>query len=623
MVWISVGLVAAGTLFMTTPPSEVILGGWDPGVYIHTAASIARDGGLQIPAKDISALPAPDQAFLFKDVGGSQQPFQGMFRIAGDRLSPQFMHLYPSLLAMGYALSGVQGALMINPVLNVFALCIMYWFASKVVGRKWALAAVCLLALNPAQVWQAKFSTAEVLTQILLLVGFGTFFTLSGPGSRILPAAISGAALGFAFLTRYDAVLVIVPAVILLTLAPCKSEQKPGVLAFLLVLALVGVHAWIHMNTVAPCYRPLPGLVFPLLQTAAILAIILLVFTQTALGRHLLQRMTRHMWIYRVCFSAALAGFLIFAWYIRPHLIVEGRVLSVITSVLSAVGKPEWLHELGGENALNIQYLTAIFGRFGLLAGFLGVIILGWRLRQRGVAIWLLASVFTLMILITNVFNDHFMMWVSRRFIPVVIPLIVIGIVATAKELHGRFLSISRPLSIGLSSGLLITVILTTVPDTCRMAASSDWPGLCRWYDHLAKTIPARAIVYCDQPGFAAPLRFMYGISSFEYYGDKSIAEFVQQRRQDLCDRNANIYILTTRQQPRLAGIEMRKMEHFTLQSHIQLQPRYSIPDGVKKRGGEFSLYHVTFPEAETNSITATPIVAGTSPTMSNCLLPK
>ena len=42
--WILAGLMAFGSLIMTTPPSEMILGGWDPGVYIHTAASISRGG---------------------------------------------------------------------------------------------------------------------------------------------------------------------------------------------------------------------------------------------------------------------------------------------------------------------------------------------------------------------------------------------------------------------------------------------------------------------------------------------------------------------------------------------------------------------------------------------------
>jgi hypothetical protein len=407
-------------------------------------------------------------------------------------------------------------------------------------------------------------------------------------------------------LTRYDAVLIIVPTVVLVILTLHKPEQKRVVPAFLIPLCLLGIHAWVHMKVIAPCYRPLPGLVFPLLHFSLLTVVLLLVTTMTRPGRLLLQRISNRLPVLKACFICGFTSFLFFAWYIRPHLVVDGRILSLVTHTLSGIGKPEWLNLIGGENALNIHFLTAIFGWFGLLSGCVGVLLLAWRIRTSGIAIWLIASVFTMIILLSNVFNDHFMMWVSRRFIPTVIPLIVIGIVVAARELYIRFASKSPILAIGLAAILIGIVALTTSPATYRIATTRDWPGLCAWFDDLAQSLPTGARVYCDQPGFAAPLRFMYGIRSFESYGDKSLSEYLLTFRQALNIETGNTYILTTRQQPELPGLTLQKTKHLTLRSHIQLQPKFSIPTGVKERGGEFTLYQVAYPDI--NSTTATPI---------------
>jgi hypothetical protein len=98
----------------------------------------------------------------------------------------------------------------------------------------------------------------------------------------------------------------------------------------------------------------------------------------------------------------------------------------------------------------------------------------------------------------------------------------------------------------------------------------------------------------------------MYGIRSFESYGDKSLSEYLLTFRQALNIETGNTYILTTRQQPELPGLTLQKTKHLTLRSHIQLQPKFSIPTGVKERGGEFTLYQVAYPDI--NSTTATPI---------------
>jgi hypothetical protein len=593
--WCLAALIALGTLVLTTPPSEMILGGWDPGVYVHTAAAIATHGSLQMPADDIAALPQTLKPGLTRNVGGWMHPFPGIFPLPNGRFSPQFMHLYPSLLAVGYGLAGVWGALAINPLLNVLAILAMYGFASKVVGRGWGLAAALLLALNPAQIWQAKFATAEVLVQVLLLTGLSAFLDFTRRAA-ILPAVIAGALFGLSFFTRYDTVLTLVPLVLLLVVLRAAPEYRRSVFAFLLVLALFALHAGWHMTVVAPCYRPLPGLVFPLLLKALVLGAVALACLQFPFGRRLASLATRHPVPIRVCLSLGFVAFLFFAGYVRPHLRVDGRVLHTVQAFLDAIGQPCWIIPLtGGANARNASYLVAMFGRLGLLLGCGGILTMIWRTRDRGTAIWLLATTATTMLLVTNVFHDHFMMWVSRRFIPVVVPLLTIGMAACAQEIHRHVQRWRRPPALFLSIGLLAGAAALSLPKTLRTASVRDWPGLCAWTEKLAQAVPSNTIVFCDEWGFAAPLRFLHGIEAHEVCGGIDCATFIRDNTDSIRSLGKAIWVLSKREQTAVPGIRFRRIVSQPLDSQILSRTRLTIPTGLWKQGGPFALYAVEF----------------------------
>ena len=584
--WLAAIVLAGSSLAMTLPPGEMLLGGWDPGVYLHTAASIANHGSLQIPADDIARLPAELHPDLVVEIAGWQHPFPGLFPLPNGRLSPQFMHLYPSLMALAYSIGGIQGALMLNPLLNGMAILLMFWFASKILGPGWGLAAALLLAVNPAQVWQAKFGTAEILGQILLMTASGILIQAFRNPRNLLPAALAGFLFGLAFFTRYDAILFLAPLILLVIALNPSREYRRSASAFLLAIAAVGIHAALHMTLVAPCYRPLPGLVFPLFGLVLALGGV----TWWLGGRFPGQPKPAHVFGMRVLLSAGLLGFVLFVWYVRPRLDAGGQVQHLAESVLNYIGNPHWISLLAGPNAFNGDYLTAIFGTPGLFLALAGIFALIARTRDRGTAAWLLASIAVMALLATNVFHDHFMMWVSRRFIPVVIPLLVIGMAAAAREIH-RFASQRHRSAATLLSLLVLSIpLLLGAPSTMAMASTRDWPGLGIWLHDLARQIPPQAIVFCDQPGFAAPLRFLHGIEAHEIHGGIRGEEFALRHHAALTSQPAPVFILTMHGFSTESNALLRPVWQTTLSSHIQEQPRRSIPRGTKNRGGTFWL---------------------------------
>jgi hypothetical protein len=515
-----------------------------------------------------------------------------MFLLPNGRLSPQFMHLFPCLLAMGYSVAGVWGALFVNPILGAIAVLAMYRFSSLLIGWRWAIAATVLMAVNPAQVWQSKFATAELLAQVLLLAG--SSLVLDSPRRRhsSLFAALAGFMFGLSFLARYDIAIFLAPFFLLLVFLKSATPERRSVLAFVLTLAAMGIHAWLHMSFVAPCYHPLPGVVLPLLVACALTGTAVFAWAPTVRGRWMMTTMSaRYADLARICLSLGVVIFAIFAWYVRPRLTVDGRVLKIVGAVLDALGRRDVLGALSGADAFNAQILTSIFGEWGALLACGGLLALIWRVRDRAAVAWLVASLTTTVVLVTCVFHDHFMMWVSRRYIPVVVPLLAIGVATAAKEAYGLLFRRSRVVAAAISAGLVTSVVAVGIHNTAAMSAARDWPGLHAWCRDTARRIPREALVFCDQPGFAAALRFVYGVNAYEIRRGLDCVGFFERHREHLDGLRVPVLALTMRQ-PRTSGaVSLVKLGTTVLVSSIQDQPPLGVPTRSRRRGGVFAMY--------------------------------
>ena len=59
--------IACATLFLTIPADELLLGGQDPGVYLHIAASVARTGSLILDEPDLAALTEEERQLVSRN----------------------------------------------------------------------------------------------------------------------------------------------------------------------------------------------------------------------------------------------------------------------------------------------------------------------------------------------------------------------------------------------------------------------------------------------------------------------------------------------------------------------------------------------------------------------------
>ena len=592
--------IAIFSFLLTLPPSEWILGGWDPGVYVHSAAMIARTGTLQFDQPDLATLHGKERDLLARDLYGVVEPFGGMRVIANGRISPQFYHLYPSLMALVWGLGGVRAALLVNAVLNAGSILLMYAWVSRLLNRRWGLGAAITLALIPSQIWQAQFPTSEMLTQFLLLGAFTMLKDSLHPGRRIVEPILAGLAFGAALLTRYDTMILLLPFGFVLSLGFLDREKRPALLMAFGVAALLAVHVWLHQHFVAPLYKPLQFLVAKILRLGPIALVIWLGAAAAVRRSPALEWLRKRQNVWRAAAAILFIGWCVFAWYIRPRLTMDGSILGFVRFCFPGFAQSKHFEFLAGTQAYNMTYLESIFGRAGLFIGLGGIVAMIFRRKDLASIAWLASSIAVMVVLVTNVFNDQFLMWVSRRFAPVVVPLVTVGLVTAAAEIQATLRRWWPAASAWSGGGLLAVVLAANVESISAMTTLREWPGLIAWYESFEYRIPADALVYCDQRGFAAPLRFIYGKKAFEMHS------YTPERRSQLLElmkhkaRHHQVMFLTMEK----SGLEQARflvpVKSAFLRSSVLANYKYSIPFSTRERGGDFVLYRVVPPPGDT-----------------------
>lgn len=585
--------VAAASLVLTLPASEMALGGWDPGVYLQTAAAVSDTGSLRFPSPGVAGLSPEAQRLLTRDWGNFRELFGGMRLLPDGRITPQFFHLYPSAMAIAHGLGGARAALLVNPLLNACSLLALFVLATRLLGRPWGLVAAMLLCLNPAQIWQAKFCTAEMMTQLFLLGGFALLLPIvSGAGrASALTAALAGLSFGMALLTRYDTLLVLVPLALALWVG-LPAVRHPRLLAPAAVaFALPAAHAWLHARLVAPFYRPLSREILLLsgllLGLTAALVLVLRILRRRG-SRFATQWLPA--WVPRLA-AGGFAAWAAYAWLIRPCAPERLTDIYWLQRLALAAKQGMLYYQISSDDAVNMLYVANSLGFAGMAVAAAGVALLLARWRERGRWAWMIPGAAVMVVFVTALFNNHFMLWSTRRFIPVVFPLMAVGGAAVAAALAGPAGAAPwRRYAAALAIGA--TVLLNLRP-IATVARHRDWPGLLDWLESVDRALPPGAVVYADE-GVASALRFLHGREAYSPGRIRPGRREAWSRllAEQLKDGRA-VYTLSEEPLCGGAGVAEELQQELPLQSGILEQRRRSFPLTVKQRSGRYELRRV------------------------------
>jgi hypothetical protein len=498
--------VAAGLLLLLYLPGFPYgVADKDPGGYVQHGFWIARTGDFRIHDEALARLPG-----MTLYGAGARFPGIWIHDAARAEVVPQFYHLYPATLGFLGRLSGQSAMIDLNPLLAAVSALGVYLVGRRLAGAAAGAVAAAVLALDMVQVWQAKYPTTEVSTQLL--------FVLTVLGLVVAvetrwwpPAALAGAALGIAWLDRPDTLLPVLIAVGVLAAAAVLGRFGRLHAAFALGLALVAPHAlWQALGPAGRYSRAAGGITAGRLTLAgaglALATAVGWVLWRAPPGRRI-ERLAgrlladgRRRLALKVLLPAGLTLLAVVGW-LRPQLFgvdffdYNGRLI----------------RSYDEQNLRRLAWFVTVPGIAASLVGFAVVALRRWR-----AAAWIAVgpAVLLLVLYLYQAVNSTRLMWWSRRYVPSGLPVLalLVGIAfAAAWTWRGRGRLPARAAALALAAVVVGTGLAQSLPlarhrefngsfaASARIAAAAGGrQGVFVW--------GPRATYYDAMPLFAAPV---------------------------------------------------------------------------------------------------------------------
>jgi 4-amino-4-deoxy-L-arabinose transferase-like glycosyltransferase len=461
-----VGLAVLGALLaaLYLPGFPYGVSDKDPGVYLMHGFSIARTGNIRVHDEALARQPS---LTLFdpptEKWPGNRFPGIWIHDEAKAEVIPQFYHLYPATLGFLGRLSGQTAMISLNALLAVVSALGVYLLGRRLAGPLAGLVAAVALAVNMMQVWQAKYPTTEISTQLWFVLAMLSL-VIAIQANWWPAAALAGTALGIAWLDRVDSLLPVLLALGVLAVAFALGRWRSLHTAFAVGLAATVPHAVYQAFGPARRYTEVAGQVTAARLVLAVggLALAALagwLLLRRPLGRSAVDGAERLVADprRRVAFKALLpAGLTLLAglaWF-RPQLfgpdsmVYSGRVI----------------RSYDEDNLRRLSWFVTVPGLLAALAGFAVVALRRWRATM-----WAAIGP-ALIVLLFYVYEAGIaprLMWWTRRYVPLgmlaLVLLIGIGC-AGAMAWRGRARLLVRGAGLAVAALIAITGLL------------QDWP---------------------------------------------------------------------------------------------------------------------------------------------------
>lgn len=553
-------LAVAAALFAVAlvayfPPSEYILGGRDPGIYVNTGFHLARDGNLVFTDPVIASVPEEDWSLFFpadkKVPDWNHLRFQG-YRLENPgtaRVAPHGLHLYPTWIAMAAGLFQMRAGLYATPFFSMMGALGWFFALRRMFGFEIAAWAATFLGVFQIQIWFARFPNSEVVVQFLYATALLMLFFMEDTRSR-LAGAVAGVALGSTLLARLENILFLIPIALVMGYKRVRRELGAPELAFLGGFTVVALHAALHARLVSWPY------------------------VSSILGRHYWRILGENLWV--VAIVAVIAFLIVDRLAPRLRGTLDGFVQSNTARLSVAVAlfvlaaftyfiRPFWHGpRTAPHDAEAFLRMSWYLYPVGLALAVSGAMVLLVRAKKTQSFFLLAGLVFSLFFFYkVRVWHDHY--FAMRRFIPVILPSLLACVAVFLVSIRWDGARFTRWGS-RVVAATLLTVYLVNGRALWAFRGHEEFPGSLDFVEELARFIgDDDVVIFPQREGLhmlELPLAELHGKNVLEFYSLKPPRDRVEHLLEQWRGVYRDVYFVTN-YKISLSGLFTRQVQDF------------------------------------------------------------
>lgn len=498
--WGSVGsLGVAGAWFLLNLPylAERVHVGRDPDVYTLTALWLLDHSNLSIPVPDSS----------------TESP--GFYLVDG-HLEPQGNHLVAAVSASVGWLLGEEAIFWGNLACGAAALVALYGLGRLLLGPVWAFVPVLALAVSMPMLEFSRAMYSEPLAMTFTFLGASLLWG-AWTSDRLGGYLLAGAAFGGVALARIDGTLPLIGVVAGLAIATVLSPREgDGARRWAGLAVLAGSLPGVLLGF-ADLYFHSGRYIADLRSQFAMLGVGLLVAAVLAVAAAAVPDRRRAV-VTRFVSVATLAGAAVVAvafavLFTRPWwYVAHGDDIPLVAGLQAQEGDPVDGTRTYAE--ASFQWLSWYYGWPTLLVGLGGL--LAWLVlgaRSKSTRLLWLAALFlpSAAVYLTQPSIVPDQIWAMRRFLPVVVPGLLLGSVWVARQISGR----RRPVGAIAATVLVVSIAVWPVKTANDLWSVKDNAGGLFGMRQVCDQIDGRPAVVTQQDTYLPTILALCDVPTF------------------------------------------------------------------------------------------------------------
>ena len=512
---IAIGLAFAWCVVNSFFSAENLFAHRDPATYNLTGRWLMNHPGLGIPA----------QPEIFGSPSGGSGSSAG-FAVSGPtQLYAQGNHLLPALLAVAGWLFGVTALLKANVTFGALALLAFFGLARRVVDAPLALVAMVAFAVSMPLIFVSRDTYSEPLALLFLVGGLGLLHRAVESG-RVRDFALAGFVLGTSAMARIDSDVSLLAVLVTAAVFPIFAARTARTTAVWQACALVGgtvvpvLVGWLDVAHLSyGYYRDERHHILPIFDAgyALLLVLPLLVWAswhpavRRVLGSPQLPRRAT------IAAGVLIGGASVFLASRPLWMVAHDRNNPFVADLQARAG--DAVDGTRSYDEQTVHWLAQYLGWPLVILGVVGYILLVRRcIRTRSLAtvgmITVGLAISLLYLRASTITPDQ--PWAMRRYVPVVLPILIIAAAYTVCVLLRQSAAPVRAAAVLLAASMIAIPAAVTAPmagareevpqlvQVQRICAAIGSRGALLEVDPPAQTSYAQTIrSYCNVPSYA------------------------------------------------------------------------------------------------------------------------